>query len=78
MQKATKNDWQLYTPITNAFWLRYLADIILSNKMPPACSGEDRLRLKNFRKSAATAATSGELVWHELFAGKWETEAAAA
>lgn len=71
MQKATKNEWQNYTPITNAFWMRYLADITLANKLPAGCSDENRLSLRNFRKAAAVANKAGDLVWHDLFAGKW-------
>ena len=74
MQKATKGDWQQYTPTTNTLWLRYLADIILSHKLPNGCSGDDRLLLKNFRKAATGAEKAGELVWDEMFAGKWNSE----
>lgn len=73
MQKATKNDWQRYTPVTNSLWLRYLSEIILAHKMPAGSSSSDRVLLRNFRKAAISANTAGELVWHELFAGKWSS-----
>jgi hypothetical protein len=71
MQKATKDDWQNYTPVTNAFWMRYLADITLANKLPAVCSDDDKTALRNFRKAAAVAEEAGDLIWHDLFAGKW-------
>ncbi len=73
MQRATRNDWREYAPVTNALWLRYLADIILAYKMPSAAGGDDRHLLRTFRKAAAGACAAADLVWDELFAGHWES-----
>lgn len=71
MQKLTKDDWQQYVPMTNAFWLRYLADIIMAHKLPHLCSGEDRMLLKNFRKLAMGARGASDMMWAEMFKGAW-------
>ena len=73
MQRATQDEWHGYAPVTNALWLRYLADIILDQKVPSVVSSEDRQQLKEFRKTASSANKAGELVWDQLFSKLWDT-----
>lgn len=72
MQKVTRGDWRQHAPATNALWLHYLADIMLNHKLPQtACTGDERLQLRNFRKRASHAAAAADLVWDDLFAEQW-------
>jgi hypothetical protein len=75
MQVVTQGKWQNFVPATNVLWLRYLADIMLSSKLPANCPKSDRLMLRNFRKAANSAQAAGDLVWNEIFAGFWTSSA---
>ena len=70
MRKATRGDWSVYTPSTNALWLHYLADVMLTRKRP--ASSADGLRaLRAFRKRALAAGSAGDLLLDPYFEGAW-------
>ena len=48
MRKATKGKWTAFCPATNALWLHYLADILLSCKAV-AWQPQDVCSLREFR-----------------------------
>lgn len=78
MRKATKGDWRGHAPATNTLWLHYLADIMLTHKLPDTgCTSDERLALRNFRKRAAGGGAADEMVWDDFFAGQWSSKPAA-
>ena len=48
MRKAVKRQWATYCPATNALWLHYLADMLLTVKACPCGSSQTRA-LRDFR-----------------------------
>ncbi len=48
MQKLTKGDWAAHTPATNAVWLGYLTDAMLSLKQAPL-SAQAKRHLRAFK-----------------------------
>lgn len=71
MKKAVKNAWSSYVPTTNALWLDYLSDIMLTEKLPQATKRGDRSSLQAFKKDAGRATSASQLVWHTIFSGMW-------
>ena len=49
MRAKTRGRWEGFHPVTNALWLHYLADVLLSCKKPPACGSEQARALRGFR-----------------------------
>ena len=48
MRKATKGRWEGFHPATNALWMHYLADTLLSLKAFPLDPSQKK-RLRDFR-----------------------------
>lgn len=48
MKAVTGGRWEEHQPATNALWLHYLADVLLSQKGVPLSSAQKR-RLRDFR-----------------------------
>ena len=48
MRKLTKQRWEAYCPGTNALWLHYLAEILLTLKACP-CKASQTRALRDFR-----------------------------
>lgn len=76
MLKATRGDWAAPRPVTNAMWLRYLADVLLAKKAPGAAAGggwakHEARALRDFRRRAGAYECAGDAIWDELFAGAW-------
>jgi len=69
-RKAVKADWSRFAPATNALWLAYLADTLLSKKAVPM-SREERGALRAFRSRAAKYGRASDAVLDDLFAGMW-------
>lgn len=75
MRKIVNKEWARHVPATNTLWLHYLADIMMSHKMPTGCGREEKGLLRAFRKDAIGAAGAVDVVWHELFTGCWTSGA---
>ncbi|KAK9846840.1 hypothetical protein WJX84_005314 [Apatococcus fuscideae] len=73
MQAATKGKWQDFTPATNCHWVHYLAEILLTLKMPVKASAKDKRSLRSFRKRALDSSSCQQLLWDSEFAGLWTT-----
>ncbi|QDZ24087.1 hypothetical protein A3770_12p66050 [Chloropicon primus] len=80
-----EGSWAEFHPRNNVFWLQYLVDCVLMNKMR-ANSGEDAAvdmieltsdqsrQLRNFRKACMnhqSVKSCHDLVWHDLFKDLW-------
>lgn len=74
MKKATKNQWDRFTPATNCLWMHYLADICLAHKLSFACSSAEKLELRGFRKRALGYTCCADLLWDEFFSGEFLAE----
>ena len=71
MRKLLRRDWSAAAPRTNALWLHYLADVVLSEKSFPMEKAEKRA-LQAFRQRCAAAHRSAsDAVTDELFEGMW-------
>ena len=73
MRKAVKGDWSAYAPQTNALWLSYLADTLLTKKDIPL-GREEKGALRAFRTRAAKLGRAGDALLDELFVGMWQLE----
>ena len=71
MRKAVKKDWSRFAPKTNALWLHYLADTLLSRK-EFAAESDEREALQGFRERALKYASAGDAVTDPLFVNMWE------
>jgi hypothetical protein len=72
MRKLTGGDWAGAHPGTNALWLLYLAELLLSSDKPiPGATAAQKRALREFKRRAAGYASAGEAIWDELFAGLW-------
>jgi serine/threonine-protein kinase haspin len=71
MRRAVRADWAAYAPRTNALWLHYLADVVLTAKKFP-CERAERRALQAFRQRCAEKHRSAsDAVTDELFATMW-------
>ena len=68
MRGATGGDWRAHAPATNALWLAYLADVLLTAKPYPRSAAHVRA-LRGFRRRAAGAARAAALVGDAALAG---------
>ena len=72
MRKATKGRWERRCPKTNALWLHYLADCLLTDKRYPATNAQ-KSEIKAFKKRTMGYASASEALWDELFVGRFKT-----
>ena len=72
MRKATKGMWERHCPKTNALWLHYLADCLLSDKEFPMTAGQ-KADLKGFKKRAMGYKSANEALWDDMFVGVWRS-----
>jgi serine/threonine-protein kinase haspin len=72
MRKATKGTWERHCPKTNALWLHYLADCLLSDKEFPMTAGQ-KADLKGFKKRAMGYKSANEALWDNMFVGVWRS-----
>lgn len=71
MRRAVRSDWAAYAPRTNALWLHYLADVVLTAKKFP-CDRLERRQLQAFRQRCAEKHRSAsDAVTDEIFATMW-------
>jgi serine/threonine-protein kinase haspin len=75
MRKATKGTWERHCPKTNALWLHYLADCLLSDKEFPMTAGQ-KADLKGFKKRAMGYKSANEALWDNMFVGVWSSSRA--
>ena len=75
MRKATKGTWERHCPKTNALWLHYLADCLLSDKEFPMTAGQ-KADLKGFKKRAMGYKSANEALWDNMFVGVWRSSRA--
>jgi len=76
MRRAVRGDWAAHAPATNALWLHYLADVLVSAKAPPPGAGPDEGRaLRGFRRRALGAPSAAALLHDEYFEGAWAARA---
>jgi serine/threonine-protein kinase haspin len=74
MRKAVRRDWSSYAPRTNALWLHYLADTLLTKKAFPLDKAERRA-LQAFRgRCGERYGSAADAVTDELFEGMWHAE----
>ena len=64
-------DWRAYAPRTNALWLHYLADVLLTRKTLPL-DRADKRALQAFRARAERYGCAADALADELFEGMWE------
>jgi len=72
MRKALNNQWGASCPQTNAFWLHYLADTLLTKKefkMNP----NQKQSLEKFRMNCLQYDCAADAIWDPLFAGMWSS-----
>jgi serine/threonine-protein kinase haspin len=72
MRKALNNQWGASCPQTNAFWLHYLADTLLTKKefkMNP----NQKQSLEKFRMNCLQYECAADAIWDPLFAGMWSS-----
>jgi serine/threonine-protein kinase haspin len=70
MRKAVRADWTAFVPATNALWLAYLADTLLTKKAIPL-ERDEKLALRAFRSRAAKYSRASDALLDDLFAGMW-------
>ena len=72
MRKAVHRNWESFCPRTNALWLHYLTDILLTSKHF-AATKEERGALRGFRERCAKVhMCAAEAAMDDLFDGMWE------
>ena len=72
MRKALNNQWGASCPQTNAFWLHYLADTLLTKK-EFKMSPNQKLSLEKFRMNCLQYDCAADAIWDPLFAGMWSS-----
>lgn len=72
MKKATRGKWERHFPKTNALWLHYLADCLLTDKEFPATAAQKH-DIKGFRKRAVGYASAADALWDDMFMGVFKT-----
>ena len=73
MRKALNNQWGASCPQTNAFWLHYLADTMLTKK-DFKMNANQKLSLEKFRMNCITQYDcAADAIWDPLFAGCWSS-----
>ncbi|GMH33792.1 hypothetical protein BSKO_01626 [Bryopsis sp. KO-2023] len=73
MRKAVKDQWADFCPKTNALWIHYLTDVLLTLKKIPM-TDSDKRDLRAFRKRALQAKSCCDLVFDSLFSALWHVE----
>ena len=76
MKKATRGKWDQHCPKTNALWLHYLADCLLTDKDFPATAAQKH-DIKGFKKRAMGYGSAAEALWDDMFVGVFKTGTAA-
>ena len=67
MKRVTKGKWNKYCPKTNALWLHYLADTLLTDKAADMhLTGDQERALRGFRKRALGYDCAGDAVRDEI------------
>ena len=72
MRKALNNQWGASCPQTNAFWLHYLADTLLTKK-EFKMSPNQKQSLGKFRMNCLQYECAADAIWDPLFAGMWSS-----
>jgi len=72
MRKALNNQWGASCPQTNAFWLHYLVDTLLTKK-EFKMSPNQKQSLAKFRMNCLQYECAADAIWDPLFAGMWSS-----
>ena len=72
MRKVLRKHWESSNLRTNALWLHYLADTLLTDKAADMhLTGDQERALRGFRKRALGYDCAGDAVRDEIFDGMW-------
>ncbi|CAL6371166.1 unnamed protein product [Bathycoccus prasinos] len=72
MRKALNNQWGASCPQTNAFWLHYIAETLLTKK-EFKMSPNQKQSLGKFRMNCLQYECAADAIWDPLFAGMWSS-----
>ena len=84
MLKHSQGNWAEFHPQNNVYWLTYLVDCVMMNKLRGGADGaevsalsltsDQNRQLRHFRKACLSANTESchDLVWHDLFKDCWK------